>query len=156
MWLKFTKIASVLIDQSLPMRLLNALLHPIRVMHYQCWSSPAAIVQAAALLSTLLTYSPAFLHRKGKLWMTCKSRGLVQHAFIMGWELGCTSEVGGGRASCRYCGGEGVSLPGCFQSKWKTIQFPVIPSSLRPGSGSIRERWEDRPLTPSHEHARGM
>lgn len=33
-WLKFTKIASVLIDQSLPMRLLNALLHPIRVMHY--------------------------------------------------------------------------------------------------------------------------
>jgi len=152
-WLKFSKTAIVLINQSLSMLLLSILLHPIRVIHYHtgldlsCWycASSCFIEQYADI-------QPAFLHRKGKLWMTCKSGGLVQHASIMGWEQGAPEREGGGDLNCRYGGrqrdGEGVSLPGCFQSKWNTNKLPVIPSSLCPGARGSRERWEDRPLTP--------
>lgn len=37
--------------------------------------------------------------------MTCKSKGSVQYASIMGWEQGCTSEGVGwvGLATAAYC-----------------------------------------------------
>lgn len=76
--------------------------------------------------------------------MTCKSRrsgaACLRNGMRMGWWL--QQQVLGERER------EGGSHPGCSQSKWEPIQFPVIPSRLRPGRQDIRERWEDRPLTP--------
>ena len=52
-------------------------------------------MQAAALLSTLLTSSPAFLHRKGKLWMTCKSKGFGATCLSNGMGTGGIAGIGG-------------------------------------------------------------
>lgn len=85
--LKFSKSATGRLEQSIcvpaPKR---HCFHPIRVMHHEALgpstaaasaaAAAAGIVQAAALLSTLLTSGPAILHRKAKLWMTCKSLGV--------------------------------------------------------------------------------